>query len=237
MTLSSEHVVQALSRIDQITKSKTTAKHTAPAVSVAISRQTGALGSEIARAVGARLNWAVYDKELLELIAQEKGLQKSLLEHLDERYISWLEQVVTNFSTLSNLTEATYLKQLMHVLAALAKAGHCVIVGRGAAHVLPVETTLRVRIVAPREARIINAERTRGLTRAEAERWLDKTDADRHAFSMHYFHNDNNDPASYDLLLNSQRFSTDDCVALIAEGALKLEKHVQAKWASPATGA
>jgi cytidylate kinase len=236
MTLSSEHVVEALSRLEQIAKSKIVARPTAPAISVAISRQTGALGSEIARAVGARLNWAVYDKELLELIAQEKGLQKSLLEQLDECYVSWLEQVVTNFGTRSNLTEATYLKQLLHVLAALGRAGHCVIVGRGAAHVMPVETTLRVRIVAPREARVVNVERTRGLTRAETERWLDKTDADRLAFSLHYFHKDNNDAANYDLLLNSQRFSTDDCVALIAEGALKLEKHAQAKWANAATG-
>ena len=43
--------------------------------SIAISRDSGANGHLIARAVGARLDWPVYDKELVSRIAGEMGLR------------------------------------------------------------------------------------------------------------------------------------------------------------------
>src|SRR5262249_20270453 len=66
------------------------AKATPPAFTIALSRQSGAGGGTIARAVGARLGWSVYDRELLQKIGDEMGLQATLLERVDEKRESWL---------------------------------------------------------------------------------------------------------------------------------------------------
>ena len=98
--------------------------------------------------MGGQLGWPVYDHELLDCIAEEKGLTARLLEHMDERLVGWLEESVRAFCTQEGSQEGVYLKALLELLASLGKAGRCVIVGRGAAQVLPAETTLRVRVIA-----------------------------------------------------------------------------------------
>ncbi len=220
MNTSSDHVVEALARLGRYAAKP---GPTAPALSVAVSRQAGSRGAEIARTVGQHLGWAVYDHELLARIANESGLHARLLESLDERYSNWLESVIGSFSTNSKTGEGSYLKHLLEILASLSKAGHCVIVGRGAPHILPTERTLRVRVVAPKTTRVTNVEQSRHLSGAEAERWVDQTDAERDRFIWKYFRRDAADPANYDLVVNSGRYSVAECAALIVQAAKLLE--------------
>jgi cytidylate kinase len=224
----SDHLVGALAHLQSYAKGQPVAKQAGPPLTIAISRQAGAGGAAVARAVGGLLGWPVYDHELLTLIAKERGLHEQLLEHLDERYVSWIEEMAASFSAKTNPLEGTYLKELLALLASLGKAGHGVIVGRGAPHLLAVETTLRVRIVAPRAMRIVNMERLLNLSRAEAERWVDKTDKERDYFIQSHFNKDPADPLNYDLLLNSGRYSTGECAAIIVQAARLLEGQVKA---------
>src|SRR5579862_3626482 len=66
-------------------------------MTVAISRESGAWGGAVAREVGAQLDWPVYDRELLDKISEESGLQTELVESLDERESSraaeWLRSL------------------------------------------------------------------------------------------------------------------------------------------------
>src|SRR6516164_4473380 len=66
----------------------------AHALTIAISREAGTRGAAIATEVGKKLEWHVYDHELLERIAQDMGLQASLLESVDERQKGWLRETV-----------------------------------------------------------------------------------------------------------------------------------------------
>src|SRR4051794_28835183 len=52
----------------------------ATAHSIAISREAESGGPEVAREVGKRLGWRVYDRELLEQIATDLGVRADLLE-------------------------------------------------------------------------------------------------------------------------------------------------------------
>jgi cytidylate kinase len=190
-------------------------------ITVALSRQAGSRGAEVARAVGATLGWPVYDHELLELIAREKGLHTSLLEHVDERYVGWIEDAMRFYA----LQKTGYLPELRELLISLSKLGHCVIVGRGAPHVLPPETTLRVRVVGSRASRVAHVQANKGVSAAEAERWVDHTDRDRDNFLRHYFHSDADNPVGYDLVLNSERLGVEDCANLIVQQAKVMEAH------------
>jgi cytidylate kinase len=225
-TASTDRFVEALAQLQRFSEEPKEHLPHKPPLSIAISREAGAGGTEVARAVGAQLGWPVYDNELLQRIAQEKGLQMRLLEQLDERHMSWLEDMLSRFFVSGGGKEMGYLRSLLELLVSLSEKGRCVIVGRGSPHVLPGETTLRVRLVAPRASRIDKIEKRLGMSRAAAEEWIDRTDRDRKHFVSHYFRKNLDDPQEYDLILNTGRFSVQTCANMIADAVKALQSKV-----------
>jgi hypothetical protein len=190
-----------------------------PPLTIALSREAGTNASAVAQAVGARLDWPVYDQELLELIAGRLGLQTKLVESVDEKRGSWLQESLAALGRERIVSEPAYVHQLLLTLLSLAGHGRCVIVGRGAAQALPADTTLRVRLVAPEEGRVRAAEERLGMSHADAVRWVRQTDSDRADFVRTHFRIDPGDPRSYDLVLNTAHFATADCAELIVAAA------------------
>jgi hypothetical protein len=175
--------------------------------------------------VGSRLGWPVYDHELLDRIAEEKGLNARLLASLDERHIGWVEDAVRAYCAPHSGHEGVYLRALLGLLASLGKAGHCIIVGHGAPQVLPANTTLRVRVIAPRAIRVANVQKNQKVSLAEAEHWVDRTERDRLRFVERNFHANDTEPLGYDLVLNAERLNVEECATLIVEAARMREKH------------
>jgi cytidylate kinase len=190
---------------------------------IALTREAGAAGAEVAREIGARLHWPVYDRELIERIAREMGLRSHLLESLDERHRSWLIEAAHSFTLAGPVSEGKFLKQLIETLLSLSTIGHCVIVGRGGAQILPAESTLRVRLVAAKEDRVSAAQRTLKLSHADAQRWVDETDQARTRFIKDHFSRDPNDPTRYDLVLNTSRWTVTECADLVIDALKRLE--------------
>lgn len=186
-------------------------------MSIAISRETGSCGPAVARAVGDRLGWQVYDRELLELVASDLHIRAKLLEDLDERHITWLQECVEAFAAVPAVREGKFVHHLIKVLLSLAARGHSVFVGRGSPFVLPAATTLRVRLVAPLEDRITVVSHERQMTRSEAARFIERTDRDRAQFVRLHFQRDPSDPQNFDLVLNTGKISIDQCAKLVAE--------------------
>jgi cytidylate kinase len=104
-----------------------------------------------------------------------------------------------------------------------------VIVGRGAAQVLPPATTLRVRLVGPVKDRIEGIRQRFGITPEEAAAWIEKTDQARARFVKEHFLKDTTDPRSYDLVLNSSRFSIAECAELIVDALHRLQVRAPGK--------
>jgi len=196
----------------------------APALTVAISREAGANGGgAIARAIGERLGWPVYDSELVHLVADGMKVRASLLDALDERRTSWIRECIEAFGSNTSVTQSAYLHRLIETLLALAAHGECVIVGRGAAVVLPPATTLRVRLVAPREHRIAVMQEARKMSREEAARWVETTDRERAGFLRDHFDADLADSKYVDLLLNSARFTVAECAEIAVTALHRLQ--------------
>lgn len=201
------------------------AEEVARPFTITISREAGANGPAIARAVGERLKWPVYDKELVQKIADEMGLHADLLQSVDEKQMGWLKECLRTFASASKVNETAFVRHLVETLLSLAAHGECVIVGRGAAVVLPAETTLKVRLGGPARQRIETIRQRFGIPREEAENWVQKTDHERQRFVMDHFHKDPSDPQYYDLVLNSSRFSVAECADFIVKGL----RHVQTR--------
>lgn len=195
----------------------------ATAFTIALSREVGARGTSVARELGRRLNWPVYDHELLEQLAKDLHVGVKLLEDADEKPGSWLKECVEAFAAVPTVTETRYFRQLLRTLLSLGARGECVIVGRGAAQLLPAATSLRVRLLASLEDRIAVVSRERGLSQPEAARYVETTDRERIRFIKDHFQKDPTDPQHYDLVLNSSRFSVVECVELILEALRRLQ--------------
>jgi cytidylate kinase len=204
------------------------------ALTICFSREAGSGGITVAREVGRRLNWPVYDQELLENLARELKVDISFVEDYDERRGSWLVDCIKAFSSSASVSEVTYFHRLVRMLQALGARGECLIVGRGSAFILPPETTLRVRIVASREDRIAFIAGERHLDRAEAVRFVDTRDRDRLKFIKDHFHKDPSDPLGYDVIVNRSRFSVEETAELVIEALQRMQAR---RFAPRASGA
>jgi len=194
-----------------------------PPLTVAINRQAGAPGAEVARELGDRLGWPVYDREILDLIAEEANLRAELFSSLDERDPGWLMESLTHFGDPEATNASSYLRHLLRVLLALGKKGRAIIVGRGASAVLNPETTLRVRIIGRLEDRVRRYAQLQGITEREARREVRKLDRKRAGFVSKRFHVNVNDPLESDLTLNASRLTVDECCRIVAEAMVAQE--------------
>jgi cytidylate kinase len=197
-------------------------------LTIAISRQAGAGGTSVAMEVGSRLGWPVYDHALVERIAREMHLRTQLLESVDERRKSWMLECAEAFGQAPPLSESAYVRHLIETVISLGAHGSCIIVGRGAAHILAPPMTLRVRLVAAREDRVNGLAREKGLSHEDAERRVDEIERERTAFIKDHFQVDIRNAELYDLVLNTSRFSYPECADLIVESLRRLESHAKA---------
>jgi cytidylate kinase len=202
---------------------------------IAITRESGANGALVGKKLAERLGWPVYDRELLMRIADELGLRTQLLEGADEKKTNWLQEMLESFGQPTTVSVPGYVVELTRVVASLAARGECIMVGRGTAQVLPADTTLRVRLVAPVAHRVRVMQERHNLSREEAARRVAETDHARTMFVRNNFHKDPNDPVAYDLVLNSAQFTPDECAAMIIQALHMREEN--AKLRSRATPA
>lgn len=199
-----------------------------PALTIALSRQVGAGGTSIATEIGNRLGWPVYDHALLERIADEMHLRTQLLESVDEQKMPWLTESLQSFSQAPTINTSSYVRHLIQTILSLGAHGSCIIVGRGSSYILPPATTLRARIIADREHRVLGLSRERGISRVEADAQLDRIDRERIAFIKDHFLRDPRDPQNFDMVLNSSCFSYAECADLVIEALHRLEARVKA---------
>jgi cytidylate kinase len=197
-----------------------------PALSIAIAREAGSAASAVAHEVGAHLGWAVYDHELLQRIAEETGQRVKLLESLDERRQSWLEECMENFSSAPTIGENAYVRHLVVTLLSLAAQGHCIIVGRGSALILPEQTTLRVLLIGNLDDRIDVVSRRLNMPRQKAARWVRDKDHERTRFIQDHFQKDPKDPHWFDLIVNMSRWSIPESAALIVDAYQRMLQRV-----------
>jgi cytidylate kinase len=193
------------------------------ALSLALTRESGARGSTIARRVGERLGWQVYDQELLEYMTQAPVVRGSLLDSLPDACRDWLQQRLAELerTTLRPLQEEDFrgenavVRDLVRVILALGAQGKVVLIGRGAGCVLPRWSTVNVRIVAPLEDRIAYLSQQDRLSASEAIEKVRANDQRRRHFVSHHFGRSLDEVHNYDLVLNSSLLGAEGCVELI----------------------
>ena len=221
-----ERQMQSWVRTAQIEDSAIRAQHGRRLVDrvkpyIALSREEGAGGSEIAQAVGRQLGWEVLDRNLLDRVSERFHLSRPMLEIVDETHSNWVHDVLGSWMNPQVIPTEKYVVRLACVVLAAAHQGSLVLVGRAAQFLLPREKGLAVRIIAPMKYRTDQIMRQEGLSKAEAEQLIRRRDEGRHEFVKRYFHHDIDDPHLYDLTINVERLGTARAAEMIAEMARK----------------
>ena len=80
-----KHIAEALIRASAHPHYRRPEEPPPPAFTIAFSREAGSGSTLVAREIGRRLNWPVYDRELLEHLANELQVDVDQLQYVDER--------------------------------------------------------------------------------------------------------------------------------------------------------
>ncbi|OEU59550.1 MAG: hypothetical protein BBJ57_10675 [Desulfobacterales bacterium PC51MH44] len=186
---------------------------------VTFSRESGSGGDILAERLAEKLGYDLFHQEVIHNMAESARTSVRLLETLDEKGVSVLEEWISSLVDKRHLWPDQYLQHLMKIIGTIGKHGQAVIIGRGANFVLPPDKRLSVRVIAPMETRVRNVSQELGITDEEARRRVIKTESNRRAFIRKYFNADIVDPFNYDLVINIVNLSIENAINAI-NGAL-----------------
>ncbi|MGD9788848.1 MAG: AAA family ATPase [Sulfuricellaceae bacterium] len=169
---------------------------------VALSRDHGAGGEEVAEILSQRLGVGCYDKTLLDAIASSAGTDPYLMGELDEKVAhlrdAWVMSLLTNQPVLNE----HFRNHLVNVVLGLVGTGG-VIVGRGAHLILAGKPMLRLRIAGSPEACARRIAETDNIPISEALKQVQRINHERAHFVWEHFHSRLNDPTQFDLAVNT----------------------------------
>lgn len=159
---------------------------------IAISREHGTNGKEIARQVAKELNIEFYDKERIKEFALKHGFVSNK-ESEDYIYSQFLSLDINKNSIIL----------LSNVIKEIAKKGNCVIVGRAADCILKEDEKLvRIFLYAPLEYRLNKVMEIYHDSHEDALRYIHKSDHSRKSYYEVISNKTWGDKSNYDLCLD-----------------------------------
>ncbi len=177
---------------------------------IAMTREMGSGGKEVAQRVADKLGLTVILHELVEHdLAEHLHVRDSAVHHRLEGGATLRERWQVGSRRLARYTAEEILD--------LASRGNVLIRGWGACVVLrDVPHVARVRVCTPMDVRArVVMERSGGMDRSAARREIERNDA-AHKRTLHAAYGvDREDPLLYDLVLNTDRNSIETCVKLV----------------------
>lgn len=180
-----------------------------------VSRERGSGGDQLAHLVGERLGWQVFDREVLDEIAQRAHVRQQVIETVDEQVrSSWLHGPPLELAP-EDIGREEFLRHLRQVLLALGHHGDVVILGRGAEYVLPAECALRVRLIAPFELRARRMAEREGMLLEQAKAHVQQFDSERATFAHKSFQCKAGWPLNYDVLINTGEISMEASLNIV----------------------
>ncbi len=183
---------------------------------IAITREMGSLGIEVAEQVAAELKLPLIHHEVIEHLADKMRVRKSHVQRLLDGKAGILEKLTADKTSLSIYTAA-------ETMDLAAREGGCVLRGWGAAQLLrTVPHAVCVRVCAP-----VGLRKQRMLARlgSNDEEFIDSeikiSDEAHAAIIRRHFGVNWQDAELYDVVFNTERVSVGDCV----EEVLKLVRN------------
>ncbi|MBR1595873.1 MAG: cytidylate kinase-like family protein [Phocaeicola sp.] len=193
-----------------------------------LGRQLGSGGREIGQKLAKEFGIEYYDKELIQLAAEESGLCEEIFERADERaQQSFMGSLIGNrfpFIGEGNmafnnfLTHDSLFKIQSDVIRKLATEHSCLFVGRCADYILrDFPNCVNVFISAPKEFRIKRVCEMYKVKEEEAAKLIEDADKKRAIYYNYYSYKKWGAAATYHLCIDSSVLGIDKTVEFISD--------------------
>ncbi len=201
-------------------------KHALPFLT--ISREYGCLGYSVGEAIAEILNkeyhqepkWTVYDRMIIDHMMKDMNISHELAETLTDKARNSMDYFFkTSFSKFP--PEVVVYRKLVETIRILAANGHAIIIGRvGNVITRDLPQGYHVRLLASTEKKVDNISHQFKVKKSEAKDILAKKGEVREQFLLKHLTVDLNDPAIYNMMINTTDLSIGDTARFILQGML-----------------
>lgn len=175
---------------------------------ITISRQSGSLGREIAEQLSIKLN--------MPFITRKQLLTQHISDIATPYELNMLEQS-PKFYLNQAKDGISFKEHIQNKLLEEASKGPCVILGIGGQIVFSNHPdAINIRVIASDTTRLMRFINRYGIKEAEAEKLLRQSDRRHKRFISTLYDVDWASPHLYDMILNTDHMSIEQCVELIA---------------------
>lgn len=200
---------------------------------ITISREYGSGGRLIGRLVADKLGYKFYDREIIDMAAQESGLSPEFIKKTEQNLTSgFLYNLLlgssyagTGIQPIGGTQTLPLADQVFNAerntILKIAREEPCVIVGRCADYILSnaeeinSDELLNVFIYADLESKIQRIEEIYKESQGDARKLIQQTDKRRANHYNMFTDAEWGNRSNYDILLNSSTFGIEETAAII----------------------
>ena len=191
---------------------------------IAIDREYGSGGREVAKIISSKLGIPFYDGNLLFMAARERGINLGTMELYDEKGVG---SILHDFALLGNAayggtinsTPFEAYSAMSGLIQDLAKRSPSIFLGRCAGHIMKTQAQvpyLHVFIYASDiQERIRRVMEVDGVEESKAESFIRKKDNQRRNYNKFFTQETWGERGNYDLMVNTSSFGYDGAAELI----------------------
>ncbi len=190
---------------------------------ITISRTFGSGGREVGKRLAEALGYAYYDKELIDLIAEETGFAKEFVEKYSESGFgqSYAIHTARTFTVPYHMPGEQLQIAQANILKNIAEKGNCVIVGRRADYILREYNPLKVFIYASemegRMARCyVKVPDDKKLTEKEMQKNINAIDKDRARYYNYFCPQKWGEMHNYNVCIDTSAVEVKQAVSMLS---------------------
>ncbi len=191
-----------------------------------ISREYGCLGYSVGETIADLFNkeyhkeprWTVFDRGIIDHLMKDMDISYELAETLTDKARNSMDYFFkTSFSKYP--PEAMVYRKLVETIRILAANGHAIIIGRvGNVITRDLPQGYHVRLFASTDKKVDNISRQFKVKTNEAKDILAKKGEVREQFLLKHLTVDMNDPAIYNMMINTTYLSIEETARFIIKG-------------------
>ncbi len=197
---------------------------------ITISREVGSGGRTIGRALAEKLGVRFCDKNLINSLVEKFDLSAKNIEMIKGQKKNWLADILQRITPVPHagalgstgqefapaVTNDELFRAESEILKEIAAQESCVIAGRSGFFILKdCPNKLDILIRSSLSNRISRIVEKQNVSRKEAERIVERVDAQRENFVRRYTDTSRYDARNYDLVLNVDGLTGDEAVDII----------------------
>ena len=197
---------------------------------ITISREVGSGGRTIGRALAEKLGVRFCDKNLINSLVEKFDLSAKNIEIIKGQKKNWLADILQRITPVPHagalgstgqefapaVTNDELFRAESEILKEIAAQESCVIAGRSGFFILKdCPNKLDILIRSSLSNRISRIVEKQNVSRDEAERIVERVDAQRENFVRRYTDTSRYDARNYDLVLNVDGLTGDEAVDII----------------------